>query len=57
MSLTDRMEAKGLKFTADMEDKALVIVESMMKIVWSNLLTNAIKFTELGGEITLFQAT
>lgn len=58
MSLADRMEAKGLEFTADMEDKAFVLAdEGMMEIVWSNLLTNAIKFTEPGGKITLSQAT
>lgn len=56
MNLADRMEAKGLEFTADIDDKALVSAdESMMEIVWNNLLMNAIKFTETGGKIMLKQ--
>ena len=56
MNLADQMETKGLEFTAEIEDKAFVSAdESMMEIVWNNLLTNAIKFTEPGGKIVLTQ--
>lgn len=56
MNLSDMMEAKRLEFTADIEDKAFVLAdESMIEIVWNNLLMNAIKFTEPGGKIVLTQ--
>lgn len=58
MSFADKLEEKQLKFTAEVEDKALVLAdEHMMEIVWNNLLANAIKFTEPGGKITLTQIT
>lgn len=58
MNFADRMEAKGLEFEADMEDKAYVLAdESMVEIIWNNLLSNAVKFTEPGGKITLTQTT
>ena len=47
-------ENKGITFTVQIPDDALVTGDSnMLTTVVRNLLTNAVKFTETGGKITL----
>lgn len=49
-------EAKQLEIEVNIEDRATIAAdESMMEIVWNNLLANAIKFTDPGGKIALTQ--
>ena len=51
-----RWEAKNIEFDAQMEDRVMVLAdESMLEIVFNNLISNAIKFTEPGGCIVLRQ--
>lgn len=48
-------EKKGLEFDADMEDYVKITADaSLMEIVWNNIFSNAIKFTE-AGTITLIE--
>ena len=56
LSFADQLEQKQINFSADTEDKAMVMAdESLVEIIWNNLLSNAIKFTKPGGKITLTQ--
>ena len=47
-----RWEAKNIDFDAQLEERVMVLAdETMMEIVFNNLISNAIKFTEAGGRI------
>lgn len=49
-----RWEEKNIDFDAQLEERVMVMAdESMMEIVFNNLISNAIKFTEPGGRIVL----
>lgn len=54
----DLWEKKRIEFSADIEDKAMIRANSaMLEIVWHNLLSNALKFSEPGGKIELTQTS
>lgn len=51
-------EKKELDLDADMEDRAEIAADpALMKLVWNNLFSNAVKFTEPGGSITLTETS
>lgn len=46
-------QAKNIDFHIDVEDVIVNYDESLLEIVWNNLISNAVKFTEPGGNIKL----
>lgn len=54
----DIWEEKKLELEIELEDSAMVRAdESLLEIVWNNLLSNAMKFTESGGRILIRQTS
>jgi signal transduction histidine kinase len=53
LSFEDHWEQKNIAFSADIDELTVCYDESMLEIIWNNLIANAIKFTAPGGSISL----
>lgn len=54
LSFEDQWEAKNLQIEADIEDDVMIRADGkLLSLVWNNLMSNAVKFTDEGGKITL----
>lgn len=50
-------EQKGIDFEVDIEERTMIEAdEGLLELVWTNLLSNAMKFTPSGGTVELSQA-
>jgi len=56
LAIEPLLEDKEITLIADIDDKTIIFADaSLLEIVWNNLLSNALKFTESGGCITIQQ--
>lgn len=53
LALEDKFDEKNIEFEADLDEVAITSDESLMEIVWNNLLTNTIKFTPKDGSVKI----
>lgn len=51
VAFESQIEKKELELECDLEEISIVSSESHLEIVWNNLISNAIKFTEKGGKV------
>lgn len=53
LALEEKFDEKNIEFDADLDEVSIASDESLLEIVWNNLLTNAIKFTPEGGLVKI----
>lgn len=53
LAMEEKLEEKELQLDIDLDEVIVTTDEALMEIVWNNMLTNAIKFTEPGGKISV----
>ncbi len=58
LQFEDAWENKELEFVAVIEDRVMVEADpGLLELVWTNLISNAVKFTPAGGTVTLTQTS
>jgi len=53
VTFEDLWASKDIVWSAELEEVSVCYDESMTQLLWNNLISNAVKFTEPGGEIML----
>lgn len=58
LQFEDAWDEKDINLETDIEDAAMIKADaSLLELVWNNLISNAVKFTEPGGSITICQVS
>lgn len=53
LSFENLWEEKGIEIDVDLDDVMVKYDENMLEMVWNNLISNAVKFTEKGGFVSV----
>ena len=53
LSFEEKFDEKNINIIADLDEVELKSDKSLLEIVWNNLISNALKYTSFGGEITV----
>ncbi len=53
LSFEDAFESKGIELDCDIVDVGMVSDKGFLEIIFNNLVSNAVKFTERGGSVTV----
>lgn len=54
VSFEEKWDEKDIDFGVEVEEHCTVFADAeLLSVVWNNLISNALKFTELGGMVTL----
>ncbi len=54
INFDEAMEQKNIDLEVEMEDRVEIEADAdLMELVWNNLISNAVKFTDPGGKITI----
>ena len=53
LMFAEQMEQKNIQFEEEIEDVHVCYDENLLEIVWNNLISNAVKFTDTGGTILI----
>ena len=53
LSFEDKFDEKNLNLNVDLEELTIESDKSLLEIVWNNLISNAVKYTDYGGGISV----